>query len=465
MKRTAVIALTVSVALLAILGWQAVARQREYSRLIADGDRALARDETFLAIEAFSGAITLRPNSMPGYLKRGEAYRRAGDSRNALRDLRRASEIDPTATRPLELLGDVNVDLERYARAQESYEAFVRLDDRSPKVLYKLALARYRLGQAQPAVPPLRQALAIDDRLAPAHYLLGLCLAATGQTAEATASLEMAVRLDPGLIAAREQLAGAYLAAHRDKEAIAEQEALAALEPNRPERQIALGLAYGRLGRSDLAVITLRRVAEEHPSDIAVWVAIGRVWLMAAESQPDPNAVNKATEALEAAVSRGEPTSETLFLLGRARLLAGNLTSAEQTFKQATAQFPIESAAFLQLADVAERLGHFATAREALVRYTAISGDGIPPPDRTFRLGELSMRLNEPAAAVAWYTKAAQGASATAAVLARLAEAQFRAGDPAGALATVTRGLQRAPGNAALIAIDRRIRAAAQSQR
>ena len=164
-------------------------------------------------------------------------------------------------------------------------------------------------------------------------------------------------------------------------------------------------------------------------------------------------------------MSRGDPTSDTLFLLGRTRLLAGNLTAAEQTFKQATAQFPIEPAAFLQLADVAERLGHFATARDALVRYTAISGDGVPPPDRTLRLGELSMRLNEPATAVAWFTKAAQAPTATAAVIARLAEAQFRAGDPAGALASVSRGRQRDPGNAALIGIERRIRAAGQSQR
>jgi tetratricopeptide (TPR) repeat protein len=465
MKRTAVIALTLSMALLAILGWQAVGRQREYSRLISDGDRALSRDETFLAIEAFSGAITLRENSTLAYLKRGEAYRRGGESRKALRDLRRAAELDPTATRPLELLGDLNVDLERYARAQESYEACVRLDDRSPRVLYKLALTRYRQGQAGSAIAPLRQALALDDRSAPAHYLLGLCLAATDQPADATTSFEHAIQLDPGLIAAREKLAEAYLAARRDKESLAELEALAALEPKRQERQVALGLAYGRIGRSDLAVITLRRVAEEHPGDTEVYAAIGRVWLMAAEAQPDPIAVNKATEALEAAVSRGGPTSDTLFLLGRARLLAGNLTAAEQTFKQATGQFPIEPAAYLQLADVAERLAHFATARDALVRYTALSGDGVPPPDRTFRLGELSMRLNEPAAAVAWFTKAAQAPTATAAVIARLAEAQFRAGDPAGALASVNRGLQRDPGNAALIGIERRIRAAAQAPR
>ncbi len=82
-----------------------------------------------------------------------------------------------------------------------------------------------------------------------------------------------------------------------------------------------------------------------------------------------------------------------------------------------------------------------------------------------FGSGELSMRLNEPAAAVAWFTKAAQGPAATAAVFARLADSQFRAGDPAGALASVARGLQRDANNAALIAIERRIRAATQSQR
>jgi len=465
MKRTAVIALAVSVALVGILAWQAVGRQREFSRLIADGDRALAKDEAVLAVEAFSGAITLRPNSMLAYLKRGDAYRRSGDSRNALRDLRRAAELDPAAARPHELLGDLNVDLERYARAQESYEACVKLDDRSARVFYKLSLTQYRQGQAEAAMGPLKQALAIDDRFAPAHYLLGLCLLTLDRPPDAAASLERAVRLDPGFIAAREKLAEAYLAQRRDKDAITELEALAALEPKRPERQVALGLAYARTGRSDLAVITLRRVAEDHPGDTEVYVAIGRAWLQAAEAQPDRVSVNKALEALEGAIGRGAPTSEALMLLGRARALAGDLPAAEQSYKQATAQFPIEPAAFLQLADVAERIGHYATARDALLRYSAISGDGIPPPDRALRLGDLSMRLNEPAAAVNWYTRAAQGPNATAPVFARLADAQFKAGDPAGALVSVGRGLQRDPHSSALINIERRIRAATQSQR
>jgi tetratricopeptide (TPR) repeat protein len=465
MKRTAVIALLVSASLLAVLGWQAVARQREYARLIGEGDRALSRGETFLAVEAYSGAITLRRDGMLAYLKRGETYRRRGETGAALRDLRKAAELDPTATKPLELLGDLNSSLERYARAQESYEAYLRLDDRSPRVFYKLALARYRLGNPQQGVVPLRQALAIDDRFPPGHYLLGLCLKSLGQTPDAIVSLERAVQLEPGLGAAREELADLYSAARRDKEAINQLEALAALEPGRPERQLALGLAYGRAGRSDLAVITLRRLAEDHPEDPEIYVAIGRVWLEAAEAQRDRVALNKAIEALDSVARRSPPGTDALMLLGRAQMLAGDTGAAERTLKQATAQFPVDPAALLQLANIAERVGHLGTAREALIRYTAISGDGIPPVDRAIHLGDLSIRLNEPAAAAAWYAKASESPLATSATFARLAESQFRAGDQAGAMVSVERGLQREPKNATLLGLQKRLQAVAQGRR
>ena len=465
MKRTAIVALLVSASLLAVLAWQAVMRQREYSRLIAEGDRALARDETFLAVEAFSGAIALRRDSMLAYLKRGETYRRRGETGQALRDLRKAAELDPTATKPQELLGDLNASLERYARAEESYEAYLRLDDRSPRVLYKLALARYRFGHPKPALIPLRQALAIDDRFAPGYYLLGLCLKALDQPGEATTALERAVQLEPGLSAVRETLAETYAAAHRDKESINQLEALAALEPGRPERQLSLGLAYGRAGRADLAVITLRRVAEDYPENPEVYVAIGRVWLEAAEASRDRVSLNKAIEALGAVARRSSPGSEALLLLGRAQLLAGDIGAAERTLKQATAQFPIEPAALLQLATVAERAGHAGTARDALMRYTALSGDGIPPPERAMHLGDLSVRLNEPAAAVAWYTKAVESPSALPSTFARLAESKFRVGDQAGALASVERGLQREPRDPTLLGLQRRLKAVAQGRR
>ena len=42
-----------------ILADQAVERDRDYRRLIVEGDEALSRGQTFVAIEKYSGAIAL----------------------------------------------------------------------------------------------------------------------------------------------------------------------------------------------------------------------------------------------------------------------------------------------------------------------------------------------------------------------------------------------------------------------
>ena len=44
---------------------------------------------------------------MAGHLKRGEAYRRRKEYESALKDLRRAADLDPLAPHPREILGDV----------------------------------------------------------------------------------------------------------------------------------------------------------------------------------------------------------------------------------------------------------------------------------------------------------------------------------------------------------------------
>ena len=74
-----------------VLAVYSVRQDREFQRLIAAGDAALAADRTFEAIEAFSGALTLKRESMLAYLKRGDAYRRQGELTAALRDLRQAA--------------------------------------------------------------------------------------------------------------------------------------------------------------------------------------------------------------------------------------------------------------------------------------------------------------------------------------------------------------------------------------
>src|ERR671910_1913057 len=92
-----------------VVAWYAVRQEREFQRLIGAGDAALAQDQTSSAIEAFSGALALKRDSMLAHLKRGDTYRRRGELKAALRDLRVAAAPHPPAPLPAELLGDVKL--------------------------------------------------------------------------------------------------------------------------------------------------------------------------------------------------------------------------------------------------------------------------------------------------------------------------------------------------------------------
>jgi tetratricopeptide (TPR) repeat protein len=374
MNRSIVIAVAVVTLIGAsVLTWVDVREQREFRRLVAVGDAALTHERTSEAIEAFSGAIALKADSMLPYLKRGDTYRHRGELEAALRDLRQAAALDPGAPRPAELLGDVNAGLGRYPEAAEQYRRYIALDDRAPRVLYKLALVYYRDGRPAAAVEPLKRALSLDGRLAEAHYLLGLCLSSLGQPAEAAASLGRAVRLMPTLAAAREALAQLASASGRWREGLEQLEALAALEPSRAERLVNVGLAYARLGRRDAAIVTLGRAADRFPDTPVVYTAIGRVWLAAAEEHHDQAALGRALTALRNAALRPDASSDALSLYGHGLLLSGQTRAAERVLQRATVRVPLDPIAFRYLSEAATRTGHVEASRVALARYTALT--------------------------------------------------------------------------------------------
>jgi tetratricopeptide (TPR) repeat protein len=393
MNRTVVLALVSAAVAGSVLTWYSARQEREYRRLIAVGDASLARDQTFVAVEAFSGAVALQPDSMLAYLKRGDTYRRRGDLAAALRDIRQAVTLDPTSTRALELLGDVNVAMTRYERAADNYRRFIALDDRSPRVLYKLALAHYRNGQSAQAIEALRQAVTLDERFSEAHHLLGLCLRERARKDEAVRALRRAIDLNPAFVAARGDLANLYCELGRNRDCIEQLEALAAIEPSRAERLVMVGLTYARLGRTDAAIATLGRAAERYSEEPTVHAAIGRVWLEAAEQRVDRAALRKALEALRPAATRANASSETLALYGRALFLAGDTPAAANVLQQATETAPREPVAFLWLAAAAERRGDAEAAHEALADYTSLV-EGNDPIRLAARVGD-SLRLQQ----------------------------------------------------------------------
>ena len=458
MRRTLVAVVFVAVAgVVGALAYSALANEREYERLIASGDQALA-DRQFQAIEAYSGAIALKPDSMLAHLKRGAVYQAQGELEAALRDLRRAVEIDPGALLPIELLGDVNVALGRPERAIERYEAYIGLDERNARVHYKLGLSRYRAGRIDLAAAALQQALKLDPALGVAHYVLGLVHRDQGKLPAARRSLEEAARRSPASqTEAREALAEVYGLEGEHGKAINELEALAALDVSRADRSVAVGLAQARAGREDAAVLTLGRAVERFPEAPQAYAALGHVWLTSAQRRGDRVALNKAVEALQQAAGRSDASSDTFAELGRAWWLAGDMPAAERALRQAVARVPVPPDAYLQLADVTIRDGRIQDGRDALVKYATLVGDDKPLGDVDARIGDLSMRLGEPVLAARWFARAIEESGPSTSLQLRLAEAVWKSGDTARAHQVLDEALAADPANRLLTQMKRRL--------
>lgn len=471
MKRLILATLVIAACSSALYGFMAARRERLFRQWIDRGDAALARDDTVSAIESFSGAVVLKSDAMLGYLKRGQAYRRrqlldlpphqthqpakmdpAADA--ALRDLRRAAEIDPLAPKPRELLGDVNYSLLRYDRAAEEYQKYLDLDDRSPRLLYKLALSHYSARRPERAIVALQKAITIDDRFAEAYYLLGLCYRDTQNREGALRALETSVRLAPAMVHAREELADFYGRIGKTDARLSQLEALVTFDPG-PRRQVALGLAYVRAGEFDRAITTLGRAAEQYPDQPYTYVALGRVWLDKAQPRADRVDLSKALGALQDAVGSAD-SSEALALFGRALMLSGSVDLAETVLQEATEKRPVDPQAFYYLADAAERRGHAEVARRALLDYHALEGDETDARRRAafqIRVGDLSFRVRDSAQAVAWYQRAVETSGADVSLLVRIARAHVQAGSTDAALATIQKALEKDPQNKDALAL------------
>lgn len=462
-KVLAAIIVLAGVAAAGILADQAVERDREYRRLIVQGDDALSRGQTFVAIQAYSEAIALKRGSMLAYLKRGEAHQRRGDSPEtlaaALRDLRTAADLDPSATRTLEKLGDVNMQLRRFANAAENYEAYIRLDDRAAPIFYKLALVSRGDGRLTRAVSALLQAVTLDPDFHEAHYVLGLCLKDRGELADARAAFERTIAISPAFIPAREELAELHRMEQRTRDEIEQLDALRALDPGKPERLIAVGRAHLRAGNHELAVMSLGRAAERFKEYPGVYAALGQVWLQAAEERGDPSDLRKALEALEPVATQSTASSETLGMYGRALMLSGRYAEAEAVFRQASQRFPTDPEMLPYYASVAQRLGHLDDARQALVKYSILVDQDREEAVHAARIADLSMQLDDAASAVAWYEKSDALRASDASMLARMADAQSRVGQLDNALATIKRAQEKDPNHPLVRSVARRLQA------
>ena len=109
-------------------------------------------------------------------------------------------------------------------------------------------------------------------------------------------------------------------------------------------------------------------------------------------------------------------------LSGRAALQDGDLERAEQLLQQSTQRFPVDPAALVLYATVAERQNHADAARRALIQHAALVAGDAELVAHATKIAALSLRMNDVETAARW----------------------------------IERGLEQDPQNAPLLALQRR---------
>src|ERR671929_2009447 len=114
----------------------------------------------------------------------------------AIREFKKAIELDPESAHAHDNLATVYSEKKLYREALGEYLTALRLEPESATAHYNLACFLATHGQDM-AVTEYRDAIQLDPEYPDAHLNLGLTYADQGRTEEALKELELAISLDP----------------------------------------------------------------------------------------------------------------------------------------------------------------------------------------------------------------------------------------------------------------------------
>jgi tetratricopeptide (TPR) repeat protein len=178
------------------------------------------------ALPLLERVVELQPQNSNAWYELTACRSRLGRYQDALESARRFVAIPGNEARGYVFLGTLQSDMGNYREAAESYAQVLKHDPHVQSLqvpgfdfLIQYARTLQRAGQADQAVAPLEQSLAIQPS-AEAYSLLGDVQALRGEPDVAAENWRKAVYLDPAHLASREALANAALQEGDAKEAL-----------------------------------------------------------------------------------------------------------------------------------------------------------------------------------------------------------------------------------------------------
>lgn len=337
------------------------AAQGDWARAVGEGEKALAlRDDREALRLVARGYLHLEREEAARAAYQTLAERDPADAASRERLGFLLALADPIAARP-HLQAAATPFAKALLAALEEREGVDRLA--------RLGQAALAHGEPALAVRALRRAVALAPDFADAHALLGYALEGMGRYEAARAHLETAVRLAPDSPLAR-SLLGLYFLNRGDPGAARPHlEAAYDRDPENPALALYLGFLYADLGQYTVADLWLGEATRLAPEDPKIREAVARFYL-------DRFPGDARSVAAARALVRLTPDSASAHaLLGRALLLAGDLTGAEEALRKALELAPDLAVAHYDRGRLYTLQGQEEAARAEFTRALDLSTD------------------------------------------------------------------------------------------
>lgn len=165
----------------------------------------------------------------------------------AIKEFRKAIELDPNSAHAWDNLASVYSEKKQYREALEAHVKALALEPDSAGSHYNLA-SFLSLHGLDFAVAEYQQSIELEPDFPDAHLNLGLALADLGRTEEAVQAMKTAIELDPKDPLARQELAGLQMDEGDFRSAISLLKEVTRLEPENFEAWLDLGICYAQKG-------------------------------------------------------------------------------------------------------------------------------------------------------------------------------------------------------------------------
>jgi cellulose synthase operon protein C len=293
------------------------------------GEIELARDSLDAAIREFRRALELEPGDASSLFGVGLAHRRAGRLERAEEVFEQVAERDPTYPGLAVERGRIHEARGRAAKAVASYRVALEQRPQDPDLLLRLGAALVALGDVEEAQKAVGEAMRERPQSAEGEYLLGRVALVRGQLQQAVAHLERAAGLDASrgdfhLYLARTRLEQGALAKAFESVATA------------LERDPGLADAYWIRGRLRLRSGAVRDALDDLKK--ALELAPGRHEALAdmGESYDQLGKRREATAAYQKALEGDNTRGDWWYRLGRLQYDAGQQGPAATALARAT---------------------------------------------------------------------------------------------------------------------------------